>query len=234
MRQGGGMEILNVPVQVDQRQDRAGAISIRYGLGIALDEGLVFASDSRTKAGVDSVSVFRKLRIFENPGERVVVVLISGNLAVSQSVVIQPEEGLEGSSKTLYDVSSMYDAMRLVGRALRNVYKIETDHLQAQDAKSGASFIVAGQNVGRWMRQSHVYGAGNLIEAGEDTPCLQTGEAKYGKPIHERVIRPDLKLLTAAKCALVSFGSTIRSNVSVTASINFEIYKHDYLHVATQ
>jgi putative proteasome-type protease len=206
-----------------------------YCLGILLNEGLVFAADTRTNAGVDNVSTYRKLHVFEKPGERVIAVLTVGNLAITQSVVTQIEAGLENDpERTLYTVDSLYDAARLVGRALRNVHAIDGEHLKALDTEFNAAFIVGGQIAGQRMRLFQVYSAGNFIEASEDTPYIQIGEAKYGKPILDRVITPRVELLTAAKCALVSFDSTMRSNLSVGAPIDILIYKRDTQRIATR
>jgi putative proteasome-type protease len=206
-----------------------------YCLGILLNEGLVFAADTRTNAGVDNISTYRKLHVFEKPGERVIVVLTAGNLAITQSVVTQLEEGLENDrERTLHSVESMYDAARLVGQALRNVHAVDGEHLKALDTEFNAAFIVGGQVAGRRMRLFQVYSAGNFIEASDDTPYIQIGEAKYGKPILDRVITPRVELLTAAKCALVSFDSTMRSNLSVGAPIDILIYKRDTQRIATR
>lgn len=209
-----------------------------YCLGMLLEDGLVFASDSRTNAGVDHVSTFRKLFTFHTPGERLIVVLTAGNLAITQSVITQLEEGLEGDEgpegPTLYTVPSMYAAARLVGDALRKTYNHDAEHLKAQDAEFAASFIVGGQVKGRRMRMFQVYTAGNFIEATEDTPYLQIGETKYGKPILERVVTPRLDLVSAAKCAMVSLDSTIKSNISVAPPIDLLTYKRDTQTICNQ
>jgi len=207
-----------------------------YCLGIRLNEGLVFASDSRTNAGVDNISRFRKLFVFENPGERVICVLTAGNLAVTQSVITQLEEGVDDGTPedTLYNVASLSDAAKLVGRALRNVRNRDEAFLQAEETGINATFIVGGQIMGRRMRLFQVYSAGNYIEATEDTPYMQIGESKYGKPILERVVTPQMDLLQAAKCALVSLDSTIRSNVAVAPPIDMLIVKSDECRVTIE
>ncbi len=196
-----------------------------YCLGIRLNDGIVFAADSRTNAGVDIISMYRKLFTFEKPGDRNICVMTAGNLAVTQAVVSQLEEGLddEDDDDTLYTVSSMSDATKMVGRALRNVRARDEVFLKADDADSSASFIVGGQIAGRRMRLFLVYSAGNYIEATDDTPYLQIGESKYGKPILERVVTPQMDLAQAAKCALVSLDSTIRSNVAVAPPIDMVV-----------
>lgn len=207
-----------------------------YCLGIRLNSGIVFASDSRTNAGVDIISKFRKLFVFETPGERAICVLTAGNLAVTQAVVSQLEEGLDGADgdETLYTVPSLSDAAQLVGRALRNVRDRDEKYIEAEDGSASSTFIIGGQIKGRRMRLFQVYSAGNYIEATEDTPYMQIGESKYGKPILERVVTPEMELLQAAKCALVSIDSTVRSNVAVALPIDMMIMKADECRVAIQ
>jgi len=207
-----------------------------YCLGIRLNDGIVFAADSRTNAGVDNISMFRKLFIFEEPGERVICVLTAGNLATTQAVISQLEEGLDNGTDedTLYNVPSMLDAAKMVGNALRNVRSRDDAYLKAESADSSASFIVGGQIKGRRMRLFLVYSAGNFIEATDDTPYMQIGESKYGKPILERVVTPEMDLAEAAKCALVSLDSTIRSNVAVAPPIDMVIIKTDDCRVDVQ
>ena len=207
-----------------------------YCLGIMLDDGIVFCADSRTHAGVDNISTFRKLHVFETPGERLIVVLSAGNLATSQAVITQMEEGLDGggADDTLFKVPTMYEAAKLVGQAVRSAQAAtEDDNPAAQDTDFSASFIVGGQIKGRRMRLFQVYSAGNFIEATDDTAYLQIGEAKYGKPILQRVVAGDMGLMGAAKCALVSMDSTIRSNVSVAPPLDILIYQKDTMLTAT-
>ncbi len=207
-----------------------------YCLGIRLNDGIVFAADSRTNAGVDNISMFRKLFVFEEPGERVICVLTAGNLAMTQAVISQLEEGLDNGTEedTLYNVPSMLDAAKMVGNALRNVRSRDAAYLKAESADSSASFIVGGQIKGRRMRLFLVYSAGNFIEATDDTPYMQIGESKYGKPILERVVTPEMDLAEAAKCALVSLDSTIRSNVAVAPPIDMVLIKTDECRVDVQ
>jgi len=207
-----------------------------YCLGIRLNDGIVFAVDSRTNAGVDNISMYRKLFTFEKPGDRNICVMTAGNLAVTQAVVSQLEEGLddEDDDDTLYTVSSMSDATKMVGRALRNVRARDEVFLKADDADSSASFIVGEQIASRRMRLFLVYSAGNYIEATDDTPYLQIGESKYGKPILERVVTPQMDLAQAAKCALVSLDSTIRSNVAVAPPIDMVVIRTDDCRIAVE
>lgn len=207
-----------------------------YCLGIRLNSGIVFASDSRTNAGVDNISTFRKLFVFENPGERAICVLTAGNLAVTQSVVSQLEEGLDGDpdKETLYTVPSLSEAAQLVGRAIRNVRNRDEKYIEAEDGSASSTFIIGGQIKGRRMRLFMVYSAGNYIEATEDTPYMQIGESKYGKPILERVVTPEMELLQAAKCAIISIDSTVRSNVAVALPIDMMVMNVDECRVAMQ
>ncbi len=192
------------------------------------------ASDSRTNAGVDSVATFRKMHVFAQPGERVIVLMSAGNLAVTQSVIAMLEEGLAMDGEpTLDEMDTLYEAAQLVGKALRRVHDVDGPYLKAQSAEVSASFILGGQIKGGRMRLFQIYSAGNFIEATDDTPYFQIGETKYGKPIVERVLRPELDLLSAAKCALVSLDSTIRSNISVAPPVDLLVIKRDALDIAT-
>lgn len=207
-----------------------------YCLAMMMDAGLVFAADSRTNAGMDSVSTFRKLHVFETPGERLLVVLSAGNLAITQAVMAMLSEGApdDRDAKTLLTVDTVYDAARLTGDALRRLHDRDSKYFSAHDIGFNASFIVGGQIKGARMRLFQVYAAGNFIEATPETAYFQIGETKYGKPIIERVLTPKLDLLSAAKCALVSLDSTIRSNVSVAPPIDLLVYKRDSLAVSTR
>lgn len=200
-----------------------------YGLGMKLDAGLVFVSDSRTNAGVDSVATFRKCFVFDGADDRIIVILTAGNLAITQSVISLLEERLDSAdpARSLHAAESMYDIARLVGNALREVFEADGEHLRQHGAEFAASLIVGGQIRGRRMRLFNVYSAGNFIEATTDTPYFQIGETKYGKPIIERVLTPATPLVQATKCALVSFDSTIKSNLSVAPPLDLVIIPVD-------
>jgi putative proteasome-type protease len=187
-----------------------------YCVGILLKAGLVLAADSRTNAGVDYVTTFRKLKTFAVPGERFIALMSAGNLGTTQAVVSMVSERLEeGTDDTsLFKAPTMFGVARIVGQALREV--IATD---------GEAVIVAGQIKGRPHRLFQVYHAGNFIEATPETPFLQIGETKYGKPILDRVVDPDISLIDAAKAALISFDSTMRSNISVGPPIDLIAYR---------
>jgi putative proteasome-type protease len=207
---------------------------VTYCIGVLLDEGVVLASDSRTNAGVDRVSTFRKMFTFEKPGQRFFGLLTAGNLSLTQGVVSQINEWLdsEDPERDLFAVGSMFGAARIVGSALREVHKTDAGYLQQHDVDFTASFILAGQVKGGQLRLFMIYDAGNFIEAMGDTTYFQIGEVKYGKPILDRIIRQDTSLSDAAKCALISFDSTMRSNVSVGPPIDLMIYRRDSLKAA--
>lgn len=198
-----------------------------YCVGILLRDGLVLASDSRTNAGVDYVSTFRKMSVFDLPEERFIVVMTAGNLATSQAVISMVSERLEQGTEenSLYRAPTMFHAARIVGDALREVADKDGAYVKAENADPSASFIVGGQVSGRPVRLFHVYSAGNFIEATPDTPFVQIGETKYGKPILDRVVSYEMPLDRAAKAALVSFDSTMRSNISVAPPIDMLIYR---------
>jgi putative proteasome-type protease len=204
---------------------------VTYCVGILLDEGVVLASDSRTNAGIDRVSTFRKMFTFEKPGERLFALVAAGNLSLTQGVISLLGEWLntEDPERDLYAVSSTFGAARVVGTALREVHKIDGGYLQQCEVDFTGSFILAGQLKGGQLRLFMVYDAGNFIEAMGDTTYFQIGEVKYGKPILDRIVRRDTSLTDAAKCALISFDSTMRSNVSVGPPIDLMIYRRNSL-----
>ena len=205
-----------------------------YCVALRLNRGLVFAADTRTNAGVDNVAQYRKLHFWRRPGERVMVLLTAGNLAVTQSVVSTLNEQLESSgpdADTLFSVPSMYRAARVVGDAIRSVKQIDGTALEASKAGFQASFILGGQIGTEIPRLFQIYAEGNFIEATDDTPFLQIGEHKYGKPILDRVADPKMRLGEAAKLVLLSYDSTLRSNLSVGMPIDILVYERDSLDV---
>ena len=202
-----------------------------YCVALLLRDGLVFAADSRTNAGMDHIFTFRKLTIFEKLGERFMVLLTAGNLATSQAVTTMVSERLdEGTEDTsLYKATSMFSAARIVGNALREVIEADGTHVRAESADPSSSFILGGQIVGRPTRLFQIYSAGNFVEATRETPFVQIGETKYGKPILDRVVSYDMPIERGAKAALVSFDSTMRSNLSVGLPLDLVIYRADSL-----
>jgi putative proteasome-type protease len=212
-----------------------------YCVGVLLKDGIVLGSDSRTHAGVDDFASFCKMTVFERSGERVLVLLSSGSLAGTQAVIsvltqkaeTQVPGGSQGGDGTpnLLTARTMFDVARVVSDAMRAIEQRDKDHLERNGLSFNASFILGGQISGEPMRLFRIYAEGNFIEAGTDTPFFQTGEAKYGKPIMDRVIDPSTSLSDAAKCVLVSFDSTIRSNLSVGMPIDLICYERDALTV---
>ena len=205
-----------------------------YCVGIKLNAGLVFLSDSRTNAGVDHISTFRKMIVYEQPGERFMVLLSAGNLSISQSVreILQVEELREsedGPPITIWNAASMFDATRVLGSAVRHVYERDGASLKQAGLDFNVSFIFGGQVKGEGMRLFLVYAAGNFIEATTETPYFQVGESKYGKPVLDRVLTPDTPLDEAAKCALVSMDSTMKSNLSVGLPLDLVVYQANAL-----
>ncbi|MFY7867217.1 peptidase [Roseateles sp.] len=193
-----------------------------------LDAGLLFASDSRTNAGVDHIATFRKMSVFEREGERLIVLLSAGNLATTQSVISLLRQRLEHEGEHLLNRSSMYDVAELVGRTVKEIVARDANAQSlGQGVDFGGNFIVGGQIRGEEPRLFHVYAQGNFIEACDDTPYFQIGESKYGKPIIDRVINTGTSLKEAAKCTLISFDSTIRSNLSVGLPIDMLLYRAD-------
>lgn len=201
-----------------------------YGVGIKLNAGLVFLSDSRTNAGVDNISTFRKMIVYEKPGDRFMVLLSAGNLSISQSVreilqVEQLKENEESDPVTIWNATSMFDAARVLGQTVRHVYDRDAESLKFAGVEFNVSLIFGGQIRGEPMRLFLVYSAGNFIEATAETPYFQIGESKYGKPVLDRVLTPDTPLDEAAKCALVSMDSTMKSNLSVGPPLDLVVYE---------
>ena len=207
-----------------------------YCVGMLLNEGLVMMSDSRTNAGVDNISTYSKMSVWENPGERVVVMMSAGSLAITQAVIQLLNEGKPAGAErlTIENVPSMTEAARLVGWALREIDAVDGPALRASGAGFYASFILGGQIKGRHLRLFQIYAEGNFIQSMPETPYLQIGEHKYGKPIIDRVVNYDTSLVKAAKCALVSMDSTIKSNLTVAPPIDIVIYERNSLTVRSR
>ena len=201
-----------------------------YCVAIKLNAGLVFLSDSRTNAGLDQISTFRKMIVYEKPKDRFMVLLSAGNLSISQSVreILQTEQ-LKDTPKskpiTIWNASSMFDAARVLGAAIRRVHDRAAASLKHAGVDFNVSMVLGGQIKGEGMRLFQVYSAGNFIEATTETPYFQVGESKYGKPVLDRVITPQTSLDEAAKCALVSMDSTLKSNLSVGLPLDLVVYE---------
>ena len=202
-----------------------------YCIGVKLDAGLVFLSDSRTNAGLDQISTFRKMIVYEKPDDRFMVLLSAGNLSVAQSIreILQVEKIDNGDAPpiTIWNAGSMYDAVRVLGATVRRVFDQDGPSLRASGVDFNASLIFGGQIKGEAMRLFLVYSAGNFIEATSETCFFQIGESKYGKPILDRVLTPATSLNEAAKCTLVSMDSTLKSNLSVGLPLDLLVYERD-------
>ncbi|MBX9710155.1 MAG: proteasome-type protease [Xanthobacteraceae bacterium] len=202
-----------------------------YCCGILVKEGLMMMADTRTNAGLDNISTFRKLHVFSQPGERIMAIASAGNLAISQSVISTLTEGLEdpvtGELETLLNAPTMFQAAQRIGRAIRDVHRLEGVALSAEDINFDVSFLFGGQIKGSRMRLFMIYPAGNFIECTVDTPYLQIGEHKYGKPVLDRAISYDVDLYDALKVGLVSMDSTMRSNLGVGMPIDILLVRPD-------
>ncbi len=206
-----------------------------YCVGLLVDTGLVMLSDSRTNAGVDQINTFRKMSTFQQADDRVLVLLSAGNLAITQAVgnlLLETPEGPDRRTR-LFQASNMFNAARVVGDALREIHDRDAESLKDQGHEFNGTFILGGQIKGEDPRLFHIYSAGNFIESSPDTPYFQIGELKYGKPIIDRVISTRSSLAQAAKCALVSMDSTIRSNLTVGPPLDLAIVRRDEFKLAT-
>lgn len=202
-----------------------------YCVGIRLNAGLVFLADTRTNAGVDQVGSCRKLSVFENPGDRMLVLMTAGNLSISQSVRQLVSDHVGADGQTIWNAPNMYAAARIIGEAVRTVHKQEAATLGEFGIDFNISMVFGGQIKGERCRLFYIYAAGNFIESHDENTYFQIGEAKYGKPILDRVVTPLTSLDDAAKCALVSMDSTLRSNVSVGLPLDMLVYEEDSLAV---
>ena len=205
-----------------------------YCVALRVEAGIVMLSDTRTNAGLDNIAMFRKTFTYENPGERAIALLCSGNLSVTQEVrtklsramkdaAADPDAGIE----TLLNCATLHRAAHLVGEAMKAVQQEIRSGMAASSVDLGASILVAGQRKGGKLRLYMVYSEGNIIEATADTPFFQIGEHKYGKPILDRIIRPGTSLSDAAKCVCISMDSTLRSNLSVGMPLDLSILPRD-------
>ena len=207
-----------------------------YCVGLRLDRGIIFASDTRTNAGFDNVATFSKMHVWERVGDRVIVMMTAGNLAFTQSVVslLNENVNLGPEHHSLVTCTTLFQAARLVGETIRELRRNEREVIEDSPSLFSASFILGGQIADERPRLFQIYQEGNFIEATKDTAYFQIGEHKYGKPILDRVANPDMRMGTAAKLILISFDSTIRSNLSVGMPIDLVIYRKDELKVGEQ
>jgi putative proteasome-type protease len=199
-----------------------------YCVAMNLDEGMLFASDSRTNAGVDHVSTFSKMTVFEQTGERVIVLLNAGNLATTQAVTNTLRRGITHEESHVLNAPSMFEVAELVGAQVRRIIaQTSASQYVQSNIDFGCSFLVGGQIKGEGLRLFSVYPQGNFIETTLDTCYFQIGEAKYGKPVIDRVVKPGTSMEEAVKCALVSFDSTLKSNLSVGLPIDLALLRRD-------
>ena len=202
-----------------------------YCCGVLVRDGLVMIADTRTNAGLDNISTFRKLHVYRKPGERIMAIATAGNLAVTQSVLSTLSEGLPnqdtGETETLVNAPTMFQAAQRIGKAIRHVHATEGKALQAEDVNFDVSFLFGGQIKGARLRLFMIYSAGNFIECTVDTPYLQIGEHKYGKPVLDRAIGYDVDLYDALKISLISMDSTMRSNLGVGMPIDALVVRPD-------
>lgn len=201
-----------------------------YCIGILVAEGLAMLADTRTNAGVDNISSYRKLRLIEDKPDRLIMLASAGSLSTTQAALERLRLGMldpeTGATMTLGDVSGIYDAATLAGRALSGA-RADMAGLKAEDVNFDSTFLIGGAINGEPMRLFLVYAAGNAIECGPETPYLQIGENKYGKPILDRALYHDTPMKEAIKIALISFDSTMRSNLAVGLPIDLIIARRD-------
>ena len=206
-----------------------------YCVGLLLNEGMVCLSDTRTNAGLDNISTYRKMFVFENPGERCFIVMTAGSLSVTQTTIARLHEAMDDPEATAETsvilAPTMLKVAEIIGNTLAAVRTEIQEKLSAQNQSASASMIVAGPRRGGGMRMFLIYPEGNFIEATDDTPFLQIGEHKYGKPILDRVVRPDTSLHDAQKAVLLSMDSTLRSNLSVGMPLDLAVIERDSLRV---
>ncbi|RGP36678.1 peptidase [Pseudotabrizicola alkalilacus] len=207
-----------------------------YCVGLLLNEGMVLLSDTRTNAGLDNIATYRKMFHFEDPGERIITIVTAGSLSVTQTTIARLREAVEDKDATpdtsVILAPTMLKVAEIVGNALATVRR-EIDEKLSMAQGASATMIVAGQRKGGAMRMFLIYPEGNFIEATEDTPFLQIGEHKYGKPILDRVVKPTTSLSDAQKAVLLSMDSTLRSNLSVGMPLDLCVIQADECKIGT-
>jgi len=208
-----------------------------YCVGLRINKGLVFMSDTRTNAGVDNFSKTKKMFTWETPGERVITIMTAGNLATTQTLVSLLEERSKATAErnpTLLEEPSMFQVARLVGSTLKEVIEQSTPNGQQSSSKFRASIILGGQIKGSEPTLFLIYPEGNFVEVTDETPFFQIGEAKYGKPILVRAFNPDMSFEDAAKLLMVSFDSTIKANLSVGMPLDLQTYESGTYEISNQ
>ncbi|TWI35693.1 proteasome-type protease [Paracoccus sulfuroxidans] len=207
-----------------------------YCVGLKLDAGLVLLSDTRTNAGLDNIAVYRKMFFFEKPGDRIIAIMTAGSLSLTQTTLARLHEAIASPdadpSTSIMLAGSMLQVATIIGETLSRTRREIVEQCRDLNQQASASLIVAGQRKGGQMRLFLIYPEGNFIEATEDTPFLQIGEHKYGKPILDRVVRPETDLLDAQKAALLSMDSTLRSNLSVGMPLDLAVIEKDALQIS--
>ncbi|WP_339632505.1 proteasome-type protease [uncultured Sneathiella sp.] len=208
-----------------------------YCVGLRLNRGLVFMSDTRTNAGVDNISVFKKMHSWVIPGERVITMMTAGNLATTQAIISTLDErskAPEDRKPSILEAPSMFQVARLVGATVRE--EIRTNSFEGQEADSSfnATLIIGGQIKGSPPRLFLIYPEGNFIEASDETPFFQIGETKYGRPILVRAYDPDMSFEDAIKLMMVSFDSTIKANLSVGLPLDLQVYENDSFQITRE
>lgn len=209
-----------------------------YCVGLLLEDGLVMICDTRTNAGVDQISMYRKLHVFEQPGERIIVIATSGNLSVTQTALSLLREGVTNPEtkqvETLDQAPSMFRAAQMVGHAVRQVRADVSPSLEAEGVNTDVTLLLGGQIHGGEMALYLIYGAGNFIECGPETPYLQIGETKYGRPMLDRAVTYRHELYDALKIGLISFDSTMRSNLAVGLPLDLMVIRRDAIAAETR
>ena len=207
-----------------------------YCVGLLLDAGCVLLSDTRTNAGLDNIATYRKMFTFEDPGERVICIMTAGSLSVTQTTIARLEEENDDpdSDRAILRAPTMLQAAAIVGQMLSDVSTEVSAKLDRMKQSASASMILAGQRRGGDLRLFLIYPEGNFISATRDTPFLQIGEHKYGKPILDRVIRPETSLAEAQKAVLLSMDSTLRSNLSVGMPLDLTVIERDTWRLGEQ
>lgn len=202
-----------------------------YCVGLLLNDGMVMLSDTRTNAGLDNIATYRKMFVFEKPGDRVIAMMTAGSLSVTQTALARLDEAMTDSeadgATSIMHAPSMLRVAELVGRTLSDVSAEISGKMGRRADTARASMIVAGQRKGGDMRMFLIYPEGNFIEATPDTPFLQIGEHKYGKPILDRVVTPETSVEDGKKAVLLSMDSTLRSNLSVGMPLDLVVVRKD-------
>ncbi|MBU2961150.1 peptidase [Citreicella sp. C3M06] len=207
-----------------------------YCVGLLLDAGIVLLSDTRTNAGLDNIATYRKMFLFETPGERAICIMTAGSLSITQTTMARLNDAIEDpdNDQSILRVPTMLKVAEVVGTMLSDVTSEVSAKMERMSQTASASMIVAGQRKGGPMRMFLIYPEGNFIEATPDTPYLQIGEHKYGKPILDRVIEPSTSILDAEKAVLLSMDSTLRSNLSVGMPLDFAIIEADSFKIGVR